>query len=610
VPREETLEPGTLIGGRYRIQEVLGSGAMGTVYRAFQDSLRRDVAIKTLRPELSRELSEVRRFLIEARAAGKVDHPNVVSVLDFGRDSQGQYFLVMEYVSGRLLSDVIAREGPFDQARVLHLLRQVFAAVAQAHRQNIIHRDLKPQNIICTVQRGDRDFVKVLDFGIAKILGDESLARPVTENLAIGTPEYMSPEQIEGKTVDHRCDLYSVGVMTYEMLTGVVPFDGTIDEIMLQHLQAEPRPLRDLRPDVHPDLEFLVRTLMAKDRESRFSRAEAVLNVVARIAAEIGMSGDDERGRALPDGAPRPQPAGRGSRQPPTTWLAVSPTSAWETSDLVSEIGRLAQLWARRVSEVADALWGSDSRPDQVGRWLADIEAGERRITEAETRIAVLRDEVVSLDTRFRDAETELRLEHLDLAARQGSVRAVLEEAMTAGSEGPMLSDGRTAPSFLDVEGQEPIDTSVNIELPEHVRDGARAASDTILSEAALISEPSTSLSLADATQDPVTAQAEFVRLEREIAVLDIEVGRVIDGHRLAVAERERAIMTEVEKVNSERARLVPSYQDLAGFVARHAGRRPDLSEHIGALEQVARAIMHHQLVLQQVQADRVDTAV
>jgi hypothetical protein len=173
-----------------------------------------------------------------------------------------------------------------------------------------------------------------------------------------------------------------------------------------------------------------------------------------------------------------------------------------------------------------------------------------------------------------------------------------------------MLSDGRTAPSFLDVEGQEPIDTSVNIELPEHVRDGARAASDTVLSEAALISEPSTSLSLADATQDPVTAQAEFVRLEREIAVLDIEVGRVIDGHRLAVAERERAIMTEVEKVNSERARLVPSYQDLAGFVVRHAGRRPDLSEHIGALEQVARAIMHHQLVLQQVQADRVDTAV
>ncbi len=480
------LTKGTVIGGRYRIVRKLGSGAMGSVYLAIQETLGREVAIKVLLPEMDQDGDGVSRFLLEARAAGRVDHPNVVSVFDFGRDPKGNYFLVMEYVTGQLLGDLIEREAPLDQRRTIHLLRQILSAVALAHEQQIIHRDLKPQNIICTTHRGDRDFVKVLDFGIAKILGDGG--GPVTQGVVLGTPEYMAPEQIKGKPLDPRCDLYAVGVMAYEMLTGKLPFMGTIEQIFYQHLNARVRSPRELRPDLHPDLEFLVLTLMAKRRDGRFSRAEAVLNVLARIGREL----EEEVGRQrIPQTMVLQNPGVAQSL--PTAFEELSTTSAWEIPDLMSELCRLAQLWERRVTEVADALWGPVSRPSQVGRWLGSIREGERCIGEHETRIAVLRHEVEELDAAARNAEAALRMKRLDLVAQQGGIWAVLEDAKTRAMELPEARDLPVSPRLrrdtlpsrppiLEDEGerdepnQEDWPTNVNITLPEAVGDEPRVS--------------------------------------------------------------------------------------------------------------------------------------
>ncbi len=655
------VDEGALIGGRYRIVRELGSGAMGTVYLATQETLRREVAVKFLHPELSRELDEVRRFLVEARAAGRVDHPNVVAVFDFGRDPKGHYFLVMEYAVGHLLSDVIESQSALPQERVIHILHQIVLAAAMAHRQNINHRDLKPQNIILTQRRRDHHFVKVLDFGIAKILGDEGRTGPITQGFALGTPEYMAPEQIEAKPLDLRCDLYAIGIVAYEMLTGEIPFGGEVEEVFEGHLHREPRPIRELCPDLHPDLELLVATLMAKQPENRFSRAEAVLNVLTRIEEELEKAA---RVQPIPETlvvADKPHAEPQSAAFTPTTFQVLSATTPWETPGLITEIGRLAKLWERRVAEVADILWGQDSRPPQVLQWQASIEEGERRITDIETRIAVLRDEVETLDADYRKETAALRMKRLDLVARQGSVWALLEDAQSLDSDveadsmddvgadtvrsvqledlGFFPSDEedddtaterqsrdthkeKTRPEIVEdsiptllTDGSldipedeldvtdERLSTSVDFALPDDFDEQLGRPSDTLLSEPSDLLALDESLELIDKGTDLREAQHALIALERKIAVLDTRLGKLMDEQKRAVLEKERAIMSEVELVNEERAKLAPLYRELAAFVGRNADRRPELGEHIAAVKSVARAIRHYQLVLQTVES-------
>ena len=653
---------GALIGGRYRIVRELGSGAMGTVFLAIQETLQREVAVKFLHPELSRELDEVRRFLVEARAAGRVDHPNVVAVFDFGRDPKGHYFLVMEYVTGKLLSDLIEQEGPFPLERVVHILRQILLAVAMAHKQQIIHRDLKPQNIICTERRGDRNFVKVLDFGIAKIVGDEKRGGPITQGFALGTPEYMSPEQVEAKGLDHRCDLYSVGVMAFEMLSGQIPFGGEIDDVFRGHLREAPPPIRELCPDLHEDMAFLVETLMAKKPDDRFSRAEAVLNVLGRISEELKEASQAE---VVPNTLvvdQEPLPPTRDSQPAPTTFQVLPVKTAWDTPELIAEIGRLAQLWERRVAEVAEILWGADSRPPQVLQWQATIHRGEQRIFDIETRIAVLRDEVETLDTGFREEMVALRRKRLDLVARQGSAWALLEEAKLQSvefdDEDPLVAGigSDTLPSIqLEVDGDsepdgfgdtsrdgegdrksgdthkektrpevtedsvptlltelpdeeleeldERVSTSVDFALPDDLQEQNELPADTLLSDPADFDPQYASIELLALDTDLLEAQHALVSLERKIAVLDIRLGRLMEERQKAVVDRERAILAEIELVNEERTKLAPAYQELASFVGLNTDRRPELGEHIASVQAVARAIRHYQLVLQTVES-------
>src|ERR1051326_3403498 len=235
---------GSVLSGKYRIDERLNEGGMGTVYRGTHVLMDKTVAIKVLRPSLAADEKIVARFSREARAASRISHPNALSVTDFGEDENGTVFLVMEYLSGRTLKKVIQEEGPLPLPRVVDITRQIADALNAAHQQGIIHRDLKSDNIML-LDTMTGDHAKVLDFGIAKINEaegkvDTGLTAP---NLVIGTPQYMSPEQCsQNSEIDACSDIYSFGVILYEMLVGHVPFSGDSPAmVMMKHLQ-EPVP--------------------------------------------------------------------------------------------------------------------------------------------------------------------------------------------------------------------------------------------------------------------------------------------------------------------------------------------------------------------------------
>ncbi|GMV39692.1 MAG: hypothetical protein AMXMBFR64_14080 [Myxococcales bacterium] len=293
-PPPESLE-GHVVDGRFRVGRVLGEGAMGTVYRATQLSVDRPVALKVLRRHLVRDEESVRRFLREARAATRLNHPHVVTAYDFGQTGDGLLWLAMELVDGRSLAQVLAVDAPLPQQRACAIARQICEALVEAHGKGIVHRDLKPENIALCAVGGRRDFVKVLDFGIARFLNPEDGGRVTATGTVIGTPCYMSPEQTRGQPFDARADIYSLGVMLFEMLSGRLPFAGpsTIDMLMAR-LEKDPPSLletgvsddapsiapvtrRSIPPDVTPLLDHLVQRMMARSREDRPPTAAAVI---------------------------------------------------------------------------------------------------------------------------------------------------------------------------------------------------------------------------------------------------------------------------------------------------------------------------------------------
>src|SRR2546421_9288927 len=256
----------TVVDGRYRITHRIGSGGMADVYCAQDSHLGRDVAIKMLHRRFSRDHEFVERFKREASAAASLNHPNVVNVFDRG-EHDGTYYIAMENLPGRTLKEIIQREAPMGQRRTIDLGIQILNAAGFGHKRGVIHRDFKPHNVIV----GPDDRLKVTDFGIARAGASE-----MTETGSImGTAQYLSPEQAQGQPVDHRSDLYSIGIMMDEMLAGRVPFTGdSAVAIALKHVSETPRPIRSTRLDVHPALEAAVMRALAKDPAQRYRNAE------------------------------------------------------------------------------------------------------------------------------------------------------------------------------------------------------------------------------------------------------------------------------------------------------------------------------------------------
>ena len=273
---------GALLGGRFRILGRIGVGAMGTVYRANQASVNRLVALKVLRPDLNRDPETTTRFYREARATSLLKHPNTVTVHDFGETEDGCLFIAMELLEGRLLSELLRKEGAQQVSRAVKIAIQVARSLAEAHRKGIVHRDLKPDNIMLAQVEG-QEVVKVLDFGIAKVMSDHDGldAFETQAGTVFGTPRYMSPEQAQSKPLDARSDLYALGVIFYQLLTGHAPFeDDDAVVVMARHIKSQPRRPRDVRPDVAipSQIEGLVMRLLEKDRAKRPQSAESLIH--------------------------------------------------------------------------------------------------------------------------------------------------------------------------------------------------------------------------------------------------------------------------------------------------------------------------------------------
>src|SRR3712207_4614141 len=295
---------GQVLAGKYRIEEKIDEGGMGCVYRATHVLMEKTVAIKVLHPALAADDKIVARFTREAKAASRISHPHAINVTDFGESENGIVYLVMEYLRGRTLKDVVRGEGPMPLARVVEIVRQVSGALEAADEQGVVRRDLKSDNIMLEEAAGGGDWAKVLDFGIAKIQQttnqsvhetDPGLTSP---NLIIGTPQYMSPEQCsQASDIDTRSDVYSFGVILYEMLAGHVPFTGdSPTAIMMKHLQEPPPSILEERKDLPAGVGRVIARALAKRPEDRYQRAGELYEALNEAAAEeIGRASCRER---------------------------------------------------------------------------------------------------------------------------------------------------------------------------------------------------------------------------------------------------------------------------------------------------------------------------
>ncbi|MFO0686641.1 MAG: protein kinase [Sandaracinus sp.] len=267
---------GRVIDGRYRVEKSIGEGGMGVVYLISHAVLGKRMALKVLRGEMAKDADVVQRFMQEAQSATSIGDPNIIDISDFGRLPDGSVYFVMEYLDGESLSKLIARGGSIPMATAIHVVRQIASALEAAHARGIVHRDLKPDNIYLVKQGQDDHFVKVLDFGIAKVGGANS--KLTRTGMIFGTPHYMSPEQAAGQSVDQRTDIYALGVIMYEMFTGKVPFDGdTFMGILSKHMFEQPLPPSQVKGAGLGAIEDVILKALSKKQEERYQSMGALV---------------------------------------------------------------------------------------------------------------------------------------------------------------------------------------------------------------------------------------------------------------------------------------------------------------------------------------------
>ena len=278
---------GNVLAGRYLVKSRIGEGGMGLVYEGLHRDIDKQVAIKVLRDDLSRRPEVVARFRQEARSASRIGHENIVDIFDFGETRRGASYFVMEFLQGEDLGNVLGKKATIEAERACGIVLQCCRALSATHAKGIVHRDIKPENIFLTKRDGIDDFVKIVDFGIAKmsdIETDGAPGRKLTKTgMIFGTPEYMSPEQAGGRDLDHRVDVYALGIILYECLAGRVPFEGdTFMGILTQHLTAEAPAIDEVNPhaSVSQELELVIRKALAKSPDDRYQDTEELAEAI------------------------------------------------------------------------------------------------------------------------------------------------------------------------------------------------------------------------------------------------------------------------------------------------------------------------------------------
>jgi serine/threonine-protein kinase len=356
---------GKVFGNRYWITEKIATGGMAEVYKATDKVLSREVALKILNPTYSENSDFIARFKREAKAAANLTHPNIVAVHDWGEED-GTYFIVMEYVKGKNLKEIINESGPLQVEWAIDITRQVLSALSFAHRKNVIHRDIKPHNILIT----DDGLVKVTDFGIAqvKLLGER-------EKEIMGTAYYISPEQVQGLPATEASDIYSLGVVFYEMLTGKVPFTGsTPSQIASKHLKEEPIPPHEVNFNVPPEVGVIALKAMAKNPLDRFQNADEMKEALEKISAGFTQTMEAveaEKTMVLPQAMPQRQ------RRARIFWIAL-----FLTLFLLLSVGAIGGflLWQRSL------FANKVEVPSVVGM---EIDAAKRVLQKKELKLVV-----------------------------------------------------------------------------------------------------------------------------------------------------------------------------------------------------------------------------
>ena len=356
---DDDMPPGAVdltgkVLGDFCLLRKLGKGGMADVYLAEQTSLHRQVAIKIMRPDFVTDPTYVKRFRHEASAAGGLNHPNIVQVYMVG-EQEGIHFISQEYVQGRNLKEFITRKGPLEVPIALHILKQVAAALQVAHEKGIVHRDIKPENILLT-KKGE---AKVADFGLAQLtLGGEKV-QLTQVGVTMGTPLYMSPEQVNGKPLDARSDIYSLGVMAWHMLVGRPPFSGdTALAVAVKHLNEQPPSLAEARPDLPVGVRALVERMMSKKKEDRPADAQSVLAEIKQLLRQV-----TNKESAPPEVAFRPSRGGTTRFQAKLFERPLKRQLAWMAGACFLASACMAGVgWAMRISDPLKTEAPKDAR--------------------------------------------------------------------------------------------------------------------------------------------------------------------------------------------------------------------------------------------------------
>ena len=347
---------GKVLGERFQVHELVGQGGSGTIYRAEHVTLRRKVAIKVLHAELSRDDLAVERFRREATTVAEIDNEHIVEIHDFGRTPDGRLYLAMELLEGETLDHVLAREQQLSVERAADILIQVGEALMEAHAIGYVHRDLRPRNVYLANRRGKANFVKLLDFGLAKLVETDASAASTSLGMTFGDPRYMSPEQARGDRIDRRADIYQLGCVAYEMLTGAPPFAGNrVFDILTKQVTEIPTPLPTRRPGVPIWMEAAVAKMLAKDPENRFATTTRMVEALRR-GLETGEVMDDEIARR------------RESVPPPSVSRVMQKMGISQPTDIPQSLPMPTPAPAPvpKASETNKALPPAPKQPDSV----------------------------------------------------------------------------------------------------------------------------------------------------------------------------------------------------------------------------------------------------